>query len=149
MTAYYIGWFVVALVLLIIEINAMSFYLMALALGAVAGGISAFLECSFTNQALIAGLVTIIAACLSFYLRKKLKGSADNTNNVLDIGQRVTVSPDNIKPDGTAKVVYRGAEWQVYSSQGPLSAGIYLIDKVNGTQLELGTKLSDYPENNI
>ena len=147
MNAYYITWFVIALVLLIIEINAMSFYLLALSLGALAGGISAYLECSLTTQTLNAGLVTIIASCLSFYLRKRFKSVNDKSNNVLDIGQRVTVSPDNINIDGTAKVIYRGATWQVYSSQGPLSAGIYLIDKVNGSQLELGTKLSDFPGN--
>lgn len=146
MTMYYIGWFVVALVLLIIEINAMSFYLVSLALGAIAGGISAYMEQTFTQQAVVAGIVTMIAAILSFYLRKKLKSPKDKSNNVLDIGQRVTVQPDNINADGTAKVLYRGAEWQAFASEGSLSAGIFLIENVNGTQLILGTKVSEYPE---
>ena len=146
MTMYYIGWFVVALVLLIFEINAMSFYLVALALGAIAGGISAYMEQTFTQQAVVAGIVTMIAAILSFYLRKKLKSPKDKSNNVLDIGQRVTVQPDNINADGTAKVLYRGAEWQAFASEGSLSAGIFLIENVNGTQLILGTKVSEYPE---
>lgn len=146
MTMYYIGWFVVALVLLIFEINAMSFYLVSLALGAIAGGISAYMEQTFTQQAVVAGIVTMIAAILSFYLRKKLKSPKDKSNNVLDIGQRVTVQPDNINADGTAKVLYRGAEWQAFASKGSLSAGIFLIENVNGTQLILGTKVSEYPE---
>lgn len=146
MTIYYIGWFVIALVLLIVEINVMSFYLVALALGAIAGGISAYMDCTLTNQSVIAGVVTMIAAILSFYLRKKLKSPQDKSNNVLDIGQRVTVQPDNINSDGSAKVIYRGAEWQAFAKEGPLSAGIFLIDKVNGTQLILGTKVSDYPD---
>lgn len=146
MTIYYIGWFVVALVLLIVEINAMSFYLVALALGAIAGGISAYMEQTFTQQAVVAGIVTMIAAILSFYLRKKLKSPKDKSNNVLDIGQRVTVQPDNINADGSAKVLYRGAEWQAFASEGSLSSGIFLIESVNGTQLILGTKVSEYPE---
>lgn len=146
MTIYYIGWFVVALVLLIVEINAMSFYLVALALGAIAGGISAYMEQTFTQQAVVAGIVTMIAAILSFYLRKKLKSPKDKSNNVLDIGQRVTVQPDNINADGSAKVLYRGTEWQAFASEGSLSSGIFLIESVNGTQLILGTKVSEYPE---
>lgn len=147
MSLYYIGWFVIALVLLIIEINLMSFYLVALALGAIAGGISAYMDCTFTNQAVIAGLVTMVTAILSFYLRKKLKSPKDKSNNVLDIGQRVTVQPDNINADGSAKVLYRGAEWQAFAKEGALSAGIFLIENVNGTQLILSTKVSDYPDN--
>ena len=50
MTLYYIAWFIAALVLVIVEMNLMSFYLMALALGAAAGGIAAYLELPIQEQ---------------------------------------------------------------------------------------------------
>lgn len=148
MSSIYIAWFVTALILIIIEINIMSFYLMALALGALAGGIAAWMDGTFTAQAMTAGIVTIIAASLSFVLRKKLRTARDKSNNVLDIGQRVTVQPASIREDGSARVTYRGAQWEAFASEGPVSAGIWIISAVNGTQLILGQKVCEYPSQN-
>ena len=146
MTLYYIAWFIAALVLVIVEMNLMSFYLMALALGAAAGGIADYLELPIQEQCMAAGIVTILAACGSFYLRRKLKHHMDKNNNELDRGQRVVVKADNIREDGTALVNYRGAEWVAYKEKAVLTPGIYFIARVDGTKLALGDQL-EQPEN--
>lgn len=143
MTIYYISWFILALVILILEINLMSFYLMAVALGMIGGGIAAFMGYDFDYQLIIASVITIIAACFSFYLRKKLKLHSDRSNNTLDIGQRVTVTKEQIRTDGTALVNYRGAEWIAYVPEQILTPGIYHIEKLDGTKLVLGNKIPD------
>lgn len=146
MTLYYIAWFIAALVLVIVEMNLMSFYLMALALGAAAGGIAAYLELPIQEQCMAAGIVTILAACGSFYLRRKLKHHMDKNNNELDRGQRVVVKADNLREDGTALVNYRGTEWVAYKEKAVLIPGIYFIARVDGTKLVLGDQL-EQPEN--
>lgn len=141
MTLYYIAWFIAALVLVIVEMNLMSFYLMALALGAAAGGIAAYLEMPLQEQCIAAGIVTMLAACGSFYLRRKLKHHMDKDNNELDRGQRVVVKADNIREDGTALVNYRGTEWVAYKEKSIVTPGIYFIARVDGTKLVLGDQL--------
>ena len=66
MTLYYIAWFIAALVLVIVDMNLMSFYIMALALGAAAGGIAASLVPPFPTHSLAACLCTILAPFRSF-----------------------------------------------------------------------------------
>ena len=146
MTLYYIAWFIAALVLVIVEMNLMSFDLMALALGAAAGGIAAYLKMPLQEQCIAAGIVTMLAACGSFYLRRKLKHHMDKNNNELDRGQRVVVKADNIREDGTALVNYRGTKWVAYKEKAILTPGIYFIARVDGTKLALGDQL-EQPEN--
>lgn len=137
----YIIWFIVALIIVIIEMNLMSFYLMAVALGAAAGGITAYMSYDITIQGIVAGIVTIIASCGSFYLRHKLKTHQDKMNNELDRGQRVVVKADRLREDGSALVSYRGADWIAYKEDSALTAGIYFIARIDGTRLILGDKL--------
>lgn len=141
MTLYYITWFILALILVIFEMHLMSFYLMALALGAAAGGIAAYFEFPLQEQCMIAAIATIVAACGAFYLRRKFKSHLDKSHNDLDHGQRVVVKEDNIREDGTALVSYRGSEWIAYKPNAVLKAGIYFIERINGTQLVLGDQL--------
>lgn len=145
MTLYYIAWFILALVVVIAEMNLMSFYLLAVAVGAIVGGISAYLEQSFQQQIMAAALATIVASVLCFYLRKRFKQMSDRHSNQLDVGQRVVVKADNIKEDGTAQVTYRGAQWEAYHPSTVLTPGIYFITKLDGSKLVLGDKLTEPP----
>ncbi len=146
MTMLYIAWFIAALLIIIVEMNVMTFYLMAVALGAIAGGLGAYFELTLSNQFMLAGVVTIVAACFSFWLRRKFKSHMDKQNNELDRGQRVVVKADKIREDGTADVTYRGTDWRAYKENAVLTPGIYFIVRVDGTQLVLGDKIPT-PEN--
>ncbi len=141
MTMLYIAWFIAALLIIIVEMNVMTFYLMAVALGAIAGGLGAYFELTLSNQFMLAGVVTIVAACFSFWLRRKFKSHMDKQNNELDRGQRVVVKADKIREDGTADVTYRGTDWRAYKENAVLTPGIYFIVRVDGTQLVLGDKI--------
>ena len=142
MTLYYIAWFILALVVVIAEMNLMSFYLLAVAVGAIVGGISAYLDQSFQQQIMAAALATIVASVLCFYLRKRFKQMSDRHSNQLDVGQRVVVKADNIKEDGTAQVTYRGAQWEAYHPSAVLTPGIYFITKIDGAKLVLGDQIT-------
>lgn len=137
----YIIWLVIALIIVIVEMNLMSFYLMAVALGAAAGGITAYMSYDLPTQGIVAGIVTIISSCGSFYLRRKLKNHQDKMNNDLDRGQRVVIKDDRLNEDGTATVSYRGADWVAYKENAPLTAGIYFIARIDGTRLVLGDQI--------
>lgn len=143
MTLYYIAWFILALIVVIAEMNLMSFYLLAVAAGAIAGGISAYLDNSFQEQIIWAALATLVASCFCYYLRKRFKQMSDRHSNQLDVGQRVVVKADNIKEDGTAQVFYRGAQWDAYLPSAVLTPGIYFITKIDGAKLVLGEKLAE------
>lgn len=143
MTLFYIGWFILALIVVIAEMNLMSFYLLAVAAGAIAGGISAYFEQDFQSQIITAAIATIIASGLCHYLRKRFKHMSDRHSNQLDVGQRVVVKEDQIKEDGTAQVTYRGAQWDAYLPNAVLTPGIYFIIKIDGSKLVLGNKIEE------
>lgn len=145
MTAYMI-WFIVAMVAVFVEMTLMSFYLMAVALGAIAGGIAAYYGGSINSQIIYAAIVTIIASGLSFYLRKRLKQPSDKKLANLDEDQRVIVYEDEVKTDGTARVKYRGTYWKVYIEGGSVTAGIYSILQIDGTRLKLKERIGDVPQ---
>lgn len=136
-------WFCLALVVTFVEMFLVTFYLLAVAAGMCAGGIAAYLGSTTETQITAAGITTIIVACFSFMLRKKLRRTIDVKLNNMDKGERVQVVGDKIASDGSARVVYRGTDWVAYSTQGPLSAGIYLIDRIDGTRIVLEQKVGD------
>ena len=109
MTLYYIAWFILALVVVIAEMNLMSFYLLAVAVGAIVGGISAYLEQSFQQQIMAAALATIVASVLCFYLRKRFKQMSDRHSNQLDVGQLGGLPPQRRADAG--HLLYYQARW--------------------------------------
>ena len=149
MTEYlYAIWFAAALGCLIIEINIMTIYLIALAIGAAAGGVVSLMGSDFATQSSIAGIVTILASIGCFYLRRSLRSKNDRQNNQLDMGQRVVVKADAIAQDGSAKVKYRGADWTAYTVDAIAKPGIYTIEKLDGSRIVLGKYLGAEVANN-
>ena len=62
--------------------------------------------------------------------------AASNPDVLLDIGQ--TVKVEQWRADGTARVVYRGTEWDAQlSPQAPAGPGTHRIVAVHGNRLEL------------
>ncbi|AGW90631.1 MULTISPECIES: NfeD family protein [Cupriavidus] len=134
--AYYI-WFVAAVVLVIVEMNTGTFYLLMVAVGLAAGGVGALLGLSPAAQTLVAALV---AAVLIVGLRrtrfgKLRRGNAAVDPNVnLDIGQELDVPAWDA--NGRARVPYRGADWTVELAPDCTAApGRYRIVAVRGSTL--------------
>lgn len=136
--ADWIGWLASAGVLVILELFTGTFYLLMIAVGLAAGSLVALAGAGLPVQAIAAGAVGVIATGLlhrSRFGRGRLDArAATRDRNVnLDIGERVTVPAwDN----GRARVMYRGALWDVELGQGATPhAGEFRIVEVLGSRL--------------
>jgi len=136
--ADWIGWLAAAGVLVILELFTGTFYLLMIAIGLAAGGLAALAGAALPAQAIVAGVVGVLATGLlhrSRFGRAGREGQdANRDRNVnLDIGQHVMVPAwDN----GRARVMYRGALWDVELGQGATArAGDFRIVAVQGSRL--------------
>ena len=134
--ADWITWFLAAGVLVIVELLTGTFYILMLALGVAAGGLAALAGAGIAAQTVAASLVGVLATAL---LRRSRLGkpnrsdSATDPNVNLDIGQTVTVPAWQ---DGTARVMYRGAMWDIELAPGSApQAGQCIIRAVRGSRL--------------
>jgi membrane protein implicated in regulation of membrane protease activity len=136
-------WWILALVMVVLELLTGTFYLLVLAFGCAGGAIAAMLGAGVSIQFLLSALV-----CLSGWalLRKRQNSSrqrlpepqADSAVN-LDIGELIQVESWN--GVGTTTVDYRGSQWQARLVDGlavqAMAPGSYQIVKVVGNQLVL------------
>ena len=82
----------------------------------------------------------VTGCCLVFVLRKKIKAQYRENLNDLDKGQRVRIT--ELNADGSAIVHYRGTIWRAEGVHGPLSPGLWEIQKADGPRLLLEKKLN-------
>ena len=137
-------WFVLAGVLLILEIFTGTFYLMMIALGLAAGGVAALAGMALATNLVCAGVVGVLATLL--LRRSRLGKPADpaparDPNINLDIGQSLTVRHWLIVAGSpaTARVKHRGAQWDVELMPGlPPEPGNFVIREIRGSHLIVG-----------
>ena len=131
----YVYWVLLALVLLALEMMTGTFYLLVVAAAMAVGGLVALLGMSIEWQ-LALGAVTGIAGTAVLRRWKKRVQPRDASNASLDIGQTVRVIKWN--DNGTARVFYRGAEWdaETESADTPRDETLY-IAAVRGSSLVL------------
>ncbi len=130
-------WFVAAGATVILELFSGTFYLLMIAIGLAAGGALALLGAGPSLQTLAAAVVGLVATGLlrrSRYGRPGARGNAARDPNVnLDIGQTVNVPHWQ---DGAARVMYRGALWDVELEPGvPPAPGQFIIREIRGSRL--------------
>ncbi|MFM8665807.1 MAG: NfeD family protein [Betaproteobacteria bacterium] len=132
-------WWIVAGVLVAIELATGTFYLLMLALGAVAAALAQMMDLPVATQVVVAALVGGGATALWHLRRARHPQSAPAASNpdvLLDIGQVVVVH--QWRADGTTRVAYRGSEWDAQlKSSTPAQAGNHRIVAVHGNRLEL------------
>jgi membrane protein implicated in regulation of membrane protease activity len=137
-------WWIVAGVLVAVELGTGTFYLLMLALGAAAGALAAHAGLATNSQLVVAALIGGGATAVLYWQRSKHPaGPAPEANRDLqiDIGQQVSVSA--WETDRTARVSYRGASWQVrYSGSGAPAPGPHIIVAVHGNQLQVAPATS-------
>ncbi|HUX89388.1 MAG TPA: NfeD family protein [Gallionellaceae bacterium] len=132
--AIYVFWFLLALVLLGLEMATGTFYLLMLSLAMAVGGAAALLGCGPPAQLALAAL----AGVAGIVLLRRWKGgrSRDAASQSLDTGQVVKVLTWH--DDGTARVYYRGAEWDAELDANVTAHGGYLyIKDIRGSVLVL------------
>ena len=132
-------WWLLAGGLVIIELLTGSFYLLMLAIGAVAGAIAVHLGAPLNLQRAIAIVGGLLAVAACYTVRKRLPKNAPARKNKdvnMDVGELVDVGQWN--HDGTAQVRYRGAQWTAVARHADISLpGRYRIAEVIGSRLVL------------
>ena len=132
--ANYVYWYLLGLVLLGLEMATGTFYLLVVAIGMAAGGTAALFGVNPTWQLTLCAL-TIVAGTIILRRWKKPRDRNGSTAH-LDIGQPVRVLA--WRDDGSARVSYRGAEWNAEpESAGMSREGALYIKSVRGANLVL------------
>ena len=130
----YIYWFLLALILLGLEMVTGTFYLLVLAIALAVGGLTALFTTGIVWQLVLSALTGV--AGIIILRRWKSAQASEAPSASLDVGQPVKVLKWN--DDGTARVNYRGAEWdaELESADIPRDATLY-IAAVRGSGLVL------------
>lgn len=130
----YIYWFLLAIVLVGLEMVTGTFYLLVVAIALAVGGLTALLTAGIAWQLLLSAATGIAGTII--LRRWKSTQASEASSASLDIGQPVKVLKWN--EDGTARVNYRGAEWdaELESADIPHDATLY-IATVRGSILVL------------
>ncbi|NHZ94144.1 NfeD family protein [Massilia sp. CCM 8734] len=129
-------WLALSGALVILELFTGTFYLLMIAIGVACGAITALMGYSTPAQILTAAVVGVIATGLlhrSRFGAPARQDAARDPNVNMDIGQSVFVATWT---DGRARVMYRGAPWDVQLGPGALAeAGSFRIVEVQGSRL--------------
>jgi membrane protein implicated in regulation of membrane protease activity len=138
--AEWILWFGATAIVVIFELFTGTFYLLMIASGLAAGGAVALAGANTAIQFLCAAVVGATATLL--LRRSRLgrfeKSDASHDPNVnLDIGQALNVPEWRLDAGGraSARVMYRGALWDVELSAGSARPGRFEISEIRGSRL--------------
>ena len=130
----YIYWFLLALVLVGLEMATGTFYLLMVAIAMAAGGLVALMGATMRWQLMTSAIMVIVGVIV---LRRWKSGEVEKVGSAsLDIGQPVRVLKWN--DDLSSRVLYRGAEWdaEAESAETPHDETLY-IAAVRGSRLVL------------
>ena len=130
-------WWVLAGVVIAVELLSGTFYLLMLSIGLMAAAIAAHLGATGTMQLVVAALVGggFVVAWRSYKQKQPSVARASANRDVnLDVGE--TVQVDVWGPDRSSFVKYRGANWSVSLVAGAVaSPGKHSIVEVVGSRL--------------
>ena len=130
-------WWLLAGMLVALELATGTFYLLMLAVGMAAAALAAHAGAGIVLQLLVAALVGGGAVAVWYQLKKRKptdpSARADRSVN-LDVGEIVQIEAWN--PDGTAIVKYRGSNWTAIHRSGVTpSAGAHRVSELVGSRL--------------
>ena len=130
-------WWVLAGVLVALELVTGTFYLLMLGLGAVAGALVAMAGLGLNTQLVTAAIVGGLGAVLLGQWRKRQTTTPQEAQDQhLDLG--ATVQVDAWDAQGTAQVKHRGAAWTAVLAPGHIAVpGTYRIQTMAGNRLVL------------
>lgn len=136
----YHWWFILALVLGLGEMLSTTFYMLVLALGALAAGAVAWGGGSPATQLVVAALVAVAGWGLLWRWRIRVRAAAAGTGNrglALDVGERLDI--DRWTDGRRTRVQYRGTQWtaelDAREPDAAASPGVFTIDRIDGAVL--------------
>lgn len=131
----YLLWWILAAVLVGVELTSGTFYLLVYGIAAAVAGVAAWLGASFVVQLLTAAVIAVLG---TLALRQWKRGTdhPESTVQDMDIGKAVQVESWQ---DGRGQVKYRGALWDAEAASADVDTTRPLIIRaVRGNTLVLG-----------
>lgn len=125
-------WWILAAVTIAIELMLGTFYLLAVGIAFAIGGITALVGASLPVQLSVAGVLAVVLTMIAHRWRLRRVVPSDPP---LDVGQSVRVL--SWKDDRTARVSYRGTQWDAELAPGVARAEIMYIAGTRGSTLVL------------
>jgi len=118
-------WWIAAAVLIGAELLTVSFYLLAVGLALVLGGVAAWLGASLQLQFAVAGILGVGLTIAAH--RWRLAHASPPPTAPLDVGQAVHVETWNA--NGTARAAYRGTTWdaELEAPDVPHAETMYIV----------------------
>ncbi len=118
-------WWILAALLVGLELATGTFYLLALGVAFGLGGVAAWLGASPTMQMIIGGALSAIALAVAHAWRKR----AAQSTPMLPLDRGATVRVQKWNDDGTARVEYRGTHWnaELVAPDTVRSATMYIV----------------------
>lgn len=131
----YVVWWILAAVLVGVELTSGTFYLLVYGLAAAASGLAAWLGAGLFVQLLTAGVIATLGTLALRHWKRSTAHPESSLQN-MDIGQTVAVESWQ---GGRGQVKYRGALWDAEAeSAGVDSTHPLVIRAVKGNTLILG-----------
>lgn len=130
-------WWLIAAVLVALELASGTFYLLMLALGALAGQAAQWAGLGFDAQAAVVAAVSAALVGV-LYLGRRRRGTASVANRDINLDIGETLQVDAWDADGRARVRYRGSDWSArsHATATPLP-GRHRIVAIDGSTLLL------------
>ncbi|MGV8991410.1 MAG: NfeD family protein [Thiobacillus sp.] len=131
----YLLWWILAAVLVGVELTSGTFYLLVYGVAAAAAGIAAWLGAGLVVQLLVAGVIALLGT-LALRHWKRNTEHPESIVQDMDIGKTVQVESWQ---DGRGQVKYRGAVWDAEAESPSVDGSRGLIIRaVKGNTLILG-----------
>ncbi|MDE2254849.1 MAG: NfeD family protein [Betaproteobacteria bacterium] len=131
-------WWIAAALLVALELTSGTFYLLMLAVGAVAGAMAAHLGLNVPLQWVSSALVGTGSVYALYSMRKKRFKPAPGANRDINLDIGSVVQVDAWDNHGEARIRYRGSDWQArFGGKGPLQSGQFRIKALDGNTLVL------------
>jgi membrane protein implicated in regulation of membrane protease activity len=131
----FVGWWILAAILVGVELTSGTFYLLVYGIAAAAAGVAAWLGAAFIVQLLAAALIAVLGT-LALRHWKRSTAHPEASIQDMDIGQTVRVESWQA---GRGQVKYRGALWDAEAESAEVdSTHPLVIRAVRGNTLILG-----------
>jgi membrane protein implicated in regulation of membrane protease activity len=135
----FISWLVVGVLFMLAEIATGTRRLLIIGLACIYPSVASFMHAPFISQLAVFALGGAIHLLVLRLLRKHAPPIKDTVKRESDIGQRVEII--EWLDETTARVIYRGQEWQADKARGEMpdtASGI--IVSVQGSRLIISTE---------
>jgi membrane protein implicated in regulation of membrane protease activity len=130
----YVVWWIVAAVLVGVELATGTFYLLAVGAAFAIGGLAAYAGLEVWAQFAIASVISLIGISAANRWRQRL--SQPPQMRSFDVGQTVRVL--EWRDNGTARVQYRGSQWDAELASPEIPRGeTMMIQDMRGSVLVL------------